>query len=177
MRVLPVEPPYLNPHLIVCGGDFNQSTCEARLHNITYTEEFQMIIYIANGNPVIATVLMSLSTFKTTALIASFRSIKLSFDSEEAANNFAEEARNLGGLNSKLESTDVVVIPDFSGSLPAARAIYRAVDAYKDSLISVNEFIINPFTEEDNSLLEEIERYLKMNFGSDAVTIAATDEG
>ena len=132
-----------------------------------------MIIYIANGNPVIATVLMSLSTFKTTALIASFRSIKLSFSSEEAANNFAEEAKNLGGNQSTLESTNVVVLPDFGGSLNAARAIYRAVDAYKDSLISVNEFDIDPFSKEDNSLLEEIEQYLKQYFGSDAVTRAA----
>ena len=136
-----------------------------------------MVIYIANGNPVIATVLMSLSTFKTTALVASFRSIKLSFSSEEAANNFFEEARTLGGLDSKLESTNVVIIPDFSGSLPAAQVVYRAVVAYKDSLISVNEFVINPFSEEDNSLLEEIEQYLKQYFGSDAVTIAATAEG
>ena len=132
-----------------------------------------MIIYIANGNPVIATVLMSLSTFKTTALIASFRSIKLSFSSEEAANNFAEEAKNLGGNQSTLESTNVVVLPDFGGSLNAARAIYRVVDAYKDSLISVNEFDIDPFSKEDNSLLEEIEQYLKQYFGSDAVTRAA----
>ena len=136
-----------------------------------------MVIYIANGNPVIATVLMSLSTFKTTALIGSFRSIKLSFDSEEAANSFFEEAKTLGGLNSELESTNVVIIPDFSGSLPAAQAIYRAVEAYKDSLISVNEFDINPFSEEDNSLLEEIEQYLKQYFGSDAVSIAAPVTG
>ena len=133
-----------------------------------------MIIYIANGNPVIATVLMSLSTFKTTALIASFRSIKLSFSSEKAANNFAEEAKNLGGNQSTLESTNVVVMPGFSGSLPAAKVIYLAVDAYKDSLISVNEFNIIPITEEDNSLLKDIEQYLQMNFGSDAVTIEAT---
>ena len=133
-----------------------------------------MVIYVANGNPVIATIFMSLSTFKTTALVASFRSIKLSFGSEEAANNFFEEAKTLGGLDSKLELTNVVVIPDFGGSLNAARAIYRAVDAYKDSLISVNEFEINPFSEEDNSLLEEIEQYLKKYFGSDAVTRAAT---
>ena len=132
-----------------------------------------MVIYVANGNPVIATVLMSLSTFKTTALVASFGSIKLSFDSEEAANNFFEEAKTLGGLNSELESTNVVIIPDFGGSNHAAKAIYHAVDAYKDSLISVNEFDINPFTQ-DNSLLEEIEQYLKKYFGSDAVSIAAT---
>ena len=133
-----------------------------------------MVIYIANGNPVIATVLMSLSTFKTTALIASFRNIKLSFGSEEAANNFFEEIKTLGGHYSELESTNVVVMPDFSGSLPAAQVIYLAVDAYKDSLVSVNEFVINPFSEEDNSLLKEIEQYLKQYFGSDAVTIETT---
>ena len=136
-----------------------------------------MVIYVANGNPVIATIFMSLSTFKTTALVASFRSIKLSFSSEAAANNFFEEAKTLGGLDSTLESTNVIVMPDFSGSLPAAQVIYLAVNAYKDSLISVNEFKLNPFSEEDNSLLEDIEQYLKKYFGSDAVTIAATAEG
>ena len=136
-----------------------------------------MVIYIANGNPVIATIFMSLSTFtKTGALIGSFRSIKLSFSSEEAANNFSEEVRTVVGLNTELESTNVVVIPDFGGSNHAAKAIYLAVDAYKDSLISVNEFdmSISSFSEEDNSLLEEIEQYLKQYFGSDAVTIETT---
>ena len=136
-----------------------------------------MVIYIANGNPVIATVLMSISTFKLTALRASFGSIKLSFGSEEAANNFFEEAETLIGFSPQLESTNVVVFPDFGGSLPAAQAIYLAVDAYKDSLISVNEFVINTFSEEDNSLLEEIEQYLKQYFGSDAVTIETTAKG
>lgn len=131
-----------------------------------------MVIYVANGNPVIATVLMSLSTFKTTALTASFRSILLTFGSAEAAKNYSEEVGS--SIIPKPESTNVVVMPDFGGSENAARAIYLAVDAYKDSLISVNEFEINPFSEEDNSLLEDIEQYLKKYFGSDAVTIKAT---
>ena len=133
-----------------------------------------MVIYIANGNPVIATVLITLSAFKRTALAASFQSIKLSFGSEEAAQNYFEEAETLSGFNLELESTNVVVFPDFGGSPNAARAIYLAVDAYKDSLISVNGFKIDPLSEEDNSFLEEIEQYLKEYFGSDAVTIEAT---
>lgn len=47
-----------------------------------------MTIYLTNGNPIIAMVFMTLSTFKTSALIASFRSISLSFASEEAAKIF-----------------------------------------------------------------------------------------
>lgn len=136
-----------------------------------------MVIHVANGNPVIAMVLMSLSTFKSSALVASFRSILLSFGSEEAAKKFVEEAKSLGCVYSKLESTNVVVVPDFGGSRHAASAVYRAVDAYKDSLISVNEFDINPFSEEDNNLLKDIEQYLKEYFGSDAVTTAATAKG
>lgn len=133
-----------------------------------------MTIYITNGSSVVAATLMSLSTFNTTALIASFRSIRLSFCSEAAAKNFFEKARTLGGLNSKLESTDVVVTPDFSGSLPAAQVIYHAVDAYKDKLTSINEFVITPFTEEDDDLLKDIEQYLKRYFGSDAINKSAS---
>jgi hypothetical protein len=136
-----------------------------------------MVIHVANGNPVIAMVIMSLSTFKTSALVASFRSILLSFGSEEAAKKFVEEAKSLGCVYSKLESTNVVVVPDFGGSGHAASAVYRAVDAYKDSLISVNEFEITPSSEEENNLLKDIEQYLKEYFGSDAVTTAATAKG
>ena len=134
-----------------------------------------MIIYIANGNPVIATVFMSLITFGSRHLRGPFRSSKLSFSSEEAASNFFEEARTLGGYYSKLESTNVVVVPDHGSSHNAAKVIYRAVDAYKDSLISVNEFDILPstFFDENSNLLEESEQYLKRYFGSDAVSIAA----
>lgn len=131
-----------------------------------------MVIHVANGNPVIAMVLMSLSTFKTSALVASFRSILLSFGSEEAAKKFVEEAKSLGCSYSRLESTNVIVVPDFGGGIHAARAVYRAVDAYKDSLISVNEFEITPISEEGNNLLKDIEQYLKEYFGSDAVTTA-----
>ena len=133
-----------------------------------------MVIYIANGNPVIATILISLSAFKRTALRSSFRSIKLSFSSEEAAQNFVENANTIGVNYSKPESTSVFVFPDFGGSTNVAKAIYHAVDAYKDSLTSVNEFDIDPVSEADKSFLEDIEQYLKEYFGSDAVTIEAT---
>ncbi len=132
-----------------------------------------MVINVANGNPVIAMVLMSLSTFKTTNLVASFQSISLSFSSEEAAKKFVEEAKSLGCVYSKLESTNVVVVPDFGGSRHAASAVYHAVDAYKDSLVSVNELNISPTSEEENNLLKDIEEYLKEYFGSDVVVTAS----
>ncbi len=50
-----------------------------------------MEIYLADGNPIIAMVLTTLSTFKTTALTTSFDSISLSFSSEEAAKKFVED--------------------------------------------------------------------------------------
>lgn len=128
-----------------------------------------MIIHVANGNPIIAVVLMSLSSFKSSALIASFQSISLSFSSEEAAKKFVEDVKSQGCLYSKFESNNVVVVPDFGGSENAARAVYRAVTSYKDSLISVNEFEISPISEED-SLLKDIEQYIKEHFGSDAMT-------
>lgn len=133
-----------------------------------------MVIHIANGNPVIAMVLMSLSTFKTSALVASFRSISLSFNSEEAAKKFVEEAKSLGCLYSTFESNNAVVIPDFGGSQNAARGVYHAVNSYKDYLVSINEFEISPFSEEENNLLKDIEQHINEYFGSDAVTIAAT---
>lgn len=133
-----------------------------------------MVIHVANGNPVIAVVLMSLSTFKSSALVASFRSILLSFGSEEPAKKFFEDVKSQGCLYSRVESNNVVVVPDFGGSRNAASAVYRAVDSYKDSLISVNEFDIAPTSEEENNLLKDIEQYLKEYFGSDAMTTAVT---
>jgi hypothetical protein len=130
-----------------------------------------MVIYLANGNPIIAMVIMTLSTFKTSALIASFESISLSFSSEEAAKKFFEDVRTLGCLYSKLELKNVVVIPDFAGNENAGRAIYHAVNSYKDNLISINEFEISPMSEEENNLLKDIEQYIKEHFGSDAITV------
>jgi hypothetical protein len=131
-----------------------------------------MAIYLANGNPIIAMALMALSTFKTSALIASFRSISLSFASEEAAKKFVEDvSRSLPGFQLSLGLNNVVVIPDFGGSQHAARAVYYAVNYYKDSLISVNKFEINAFSEEDRNLLKDIEQYIKQYFGSDAITV------
>ncbi|MEH2072475.1 MAG: hypothetical protein V7K47_30720 [Nostoc sp.] len=130
-----------------------------------------MIIHPRNGNPIIAMVLVTLSTFKTSALIASFRSISLSFGSEGAAKKFFEDVRNMGCTNSNLESKNVVVIPDFGSSQNAAGAIYHAVNSYKERLTSVNKFEINPFSEEDKNLLKNIQQYIKEHFGSDAMTV------
>lgn len=131
-----------------------------------------MIIHIANGDPVIAIVLMSLSTFKTTALVASFQRISLSFSTEEAAQEFVEEAKSLGCSYSELESTNVAIMPDFGGSDHAAKALFRAVSAYKDSLIAISEFEVSPATEEDEHLLKDVKQYLQQYLGSDAVTTA-----
>lgn len=128
-----------------------------------------MVIYLANGNPIIAMVLIALSTFKTSALIASFRSISLSFSSEEAAKKFVEDASAY--YDSSLESNNVVVRPGFSGSRNAAEAVYHAVNSYKDSLISVNKFEIGSIFEEEKNLLKDIEQYIKDYFGSDAITV------
>lgn len=130
-----------------------------------------MAIYVANGNPIIAMVLMSLSTFKDSALVASFQSISLSFGSDEAAKNFVEDVRFLGCHQSGLELNNVVVIPDYAGSKNAARAVYHAVNSYKEHLISVNQFEIYPLYEEGDNLLKEIEQYIKEHFGSDAITV------
>ncbi|MBD2065976.1 hypothetical protein H6F93_00210 [Leptolyngbya sp. FACHB-671] len=130
-----------------------------------------MTIYVANGNPIIAMVLMSLSTFKGSALVASFQSISLSFGSEEAAKNFVEDVRSLGCHRSGLELNNVVVIPDYAGNENAARAVYHAVNSYKNHLISVNKFEIYPFHEEGDKLLKDIEQYIKEHFGSDAMTV------
>lgn len=129
-----------------------------------------MTIYLANGNPIIAIVLMALSTFKG-SVVASFQSISLSFDSEEAAKKFVKDVRSLGCNYSSLELNNVVVIPDFAGSKNAARAVYHAVNSYKDNLISVNKFEINPISEEEDNLLKDIEQYIKEHFGSDAMTV------
>lgn len=136
-----------------------------------------MVVHVANGNPIIAVVLMSLSTFKISALVASFQSILLSFSSEEAAKKFFEEVKSLGCLYSRLESNNVVVIPDFSGSKNAARALYHAVNSYKDRLVYVNEFEISPISEEGDNLLKDIEPYIKEYFGSDAMTTTTTTKG
>ncbi|MEH2420760.1 MAG: hypothetical protein V7K48_07375 [Nostoc sp.] len=136
-----------------------------------------MIIHVANGNPIIAMVLMSLSTFKSSALIASFQRISLSFSSEEAAKKFFEDVKSQGCVYSKLESNNIVVVPDYSGSNNAARAVYHAVNSYKDCLISVNEFEISPIFEETDNLLKDIEQYIKKHFGSDAMTTTTTTKG
>nr|WP_322665834.1 hypothetical protein [Dendronalium sp. ChiSLP03b]MDZ8208812.1 hypothetical protein [Dendronalium sp. ChiSLP03b] len=66
---------------------------------------------------------------------------------------------------------NVIVIPDFGGSQHTARAVYHAVNSYKDRLTSVKKFEISPFTEEENSLLKDIKQYIKEHFGSDAMTV------
>ena len=131
-----------------------------------------MEIHPANGNPIIALVLVSLSTFKESSLTAAFTSISLSFNTDEAANQFVKDIEFRGCSQSSSESNNVLVIPDFAGSENAASAIYHAVNAYKDSLISVNKFDILPYLEDaaDNPL-KDIEEYIKRHFGADAVTV------
>jgi hypothetical protein len=129
-----------------------------------------MAIYLAKGNPIIAVVLMSLSTFKNSTLVAAFARISLSFTTEEAAKQFVKDVKPLGCNGSFSESNYVVVIPDYAGSENAARAIYHAVNSYKDRLISVNEFDIY-LPEGADDPLKDIEEYIKRHFGSDAVTM------
>ena len=64
-----------------------------------------------------------------------------------------------------------VVIPDFSSSQNAVRAIYHAVKSYKDCLTSANKFEINLFSEPDEYLPKNIKQYIKEHFGSDAMTV------
>lgn len=130
-----------------------------------------MTIYLTNGNPIIAMVFMTLSTFKTSALIAAFRSISLSFASEEAAKNFFEDFRERGGHYSIIESNNVVFQPDFGGSIHAVRAVCHAVTSYKESLTSINKIEINPTSEAEENLLKDIEQYIKEHFGSDTITM------
>jgi uncharacterized protein YdbL (DUF1318 family) len=134
-----------------------------------------MTTYLANGNPIIATVLMALSTFKSPELSAmpnlSVYSILLSFNSEEAAKKFLEEIRSRGAVGSNLEGNNVVVMPDFNGIYNAAVAIYHAVNYYKEQLISVNELDIRADSEREKNLLKEIEGYIKQHFGEDAITV------
>ncbi len=44
-----------------------------------------MVIYPTNGNPIMALVVVTLSTFQTSFFLASFRSISLSFIFEQSA--------------------------------------------------------------------------------------------
>ena len=130
-----------------------------------------MTVYLTNGNPIIAMVITTLSTFKTSALIGAFRSILLSFDSEEAAKKFFEDFRNQGGHYSIVELNNVVFKPDFGGSLHAVRAVYHALTSYKESLISINNIDINSPSEASENILKEIEQYINEHFGSDAITV------
>ncbi len=134
-----------------------------------------MTTYLANGNPIIATVLMALSTFKSPELSAmpslSVYSILLSFNSEEAAKKFLEEIRSRGAVSSNVEGNNVVVMPDFDGIYNAAVAIYHAVSYYKEQLVSVKEFDIKTNSEREKNLLKEIENYIKQHFGEDAITV------
>ncbi|RCJ21432.1 hypothetical protein A6770_30335 [Nostoc minutum NIES-26] len=130
-----------------------------------------MEIYPKNGNPMIAMVLVSLSTFETSFLLAAFQSISLTFTSEAAAKKFVEDVKSIGAQQSRFESNKVVVMPDFSGSYHAARAVYHAVNSYKDRLTAVKKFEVNAFSKEDKSLLKNVQQYIKEHFGSDALTV------
>ena len=127
-------------------------------------------ISITNGNPVIAMILTTLSTFKTSDII-SFRSISLSFASEEDANKFFENVKDLGGAYSVLESRNVVFKPDFGGSLHSVRAVYHALNSYNESLVGINKIDMNLVSESQITFVKDIEEYIKHHFGSDTITV------
>lgn len=128
-------------------------------------------ISITKGNPVIAMVLTTLCTFKTSDLIAGFRSISLSFASEEAAKKFFEDVRDMGVTYSILESNNVVFQPDFGGSLHSVRAVYHALNSYKESLVGINKIEMKIISESERPLVKDIEEYIKHHFGSDTITV------
>lgn len=131
-----------------------------------------MVIYPTNGNPIIALVVVTVSTFKDSAFLAAFRSISLSFSSETAAQKFLEEARYMGGQQSRLDPNNVVVfVPDFGGGLHAVKVVYHAVNSYKDSLTSVDKIEIPAPSEEGKKLLKDIEEYMQRYLGWDAITV------
>ncbi|MBD2234624.1 hypothetical protein [Phormidium tenue] len=131
-----------------------------------------MEICPANGDPIIASVLITLIALKESSLVSALMSISLSFATEEAASRFVKDIEFRGCSRSTSQSNNVLAIPDYDGSENAASAIYHAVSAYKDSLISVNKLNISPYWEDaaDNSV-KDIEEYIKRHFGSDAVTV------
>jgi hypothetical protein len=134
-----------------------------------------MVIYLTNGNPIIAVVLMSLSTFKNESFVAAIGRISLSFDTEETADRFVKDVEPMGCHGSSNTSKDVVIFPDYNGSANAAKAIYHAVNCYKDCLTSINSFELYLGEEVVESLLKDIEQYIKKYFGEDAITIETRD--
>ena len=70
-----------------------------------------------------------------------------------------------------MNQTIVVVVPDFAGSENAARAIYHAVNAYKNQLVSIDKIVISPFVKESgDNLLKNIEEYIKIFLSTGSVT-------
>lgn len=130
-----------------------------------------MAICITNGNPMVAAVFMSLSTFKeSTNFVAAFTEISMTFTTEESANQFTKDVKSSGCTQSFNKSNNVVVVPDYSGSENAARAFYHAINNYKDHLVSVNKFELSPYLQEDNPV-KDIEEYIKKYFGLDAISV------
>ncbi len=125
-----------------------------------------MVIYPTNGNPIMALVLVTLSTSQTSFSLASFRSSSLSFIFEQSAKKIVAEASFWVGSQSRIEPKNVVAfIPIFESDRHVVKAVGRAVNFYKNSLNSVKKIEIAATSEEGNDLLENIEQYVQEYFG------------
>lgn len=101
----------------------------------------RVAIFLTDGNLIIAALLLALGTSQKNELIASFEEIFLSFSDEATAKRFVDDkVVRLGCHNSSQKSADVILRPDFAGSENASRAIFHAINAYKDSLKAINRF-------------------------------------
>ncbi|WP_150109797.1 hypothetical protein [Geitlerinema sp. PCC 7407] len=134
---------------------------------------FRISVSLDGGDVIVAALLLALSTFQEDALVASFEEIFLTFSSEEAAKKFIDEqVVKLGCHNSSQNSADVVLRPDFAGSENASRAIFHAINDYKDSLKSINRFnLVFPSEETKNGFIENVGGYIKTRFSSNALHI------
>ncbi len=93
-----------------------------------------MVIYPTNGHPIMALVVVTLSTFQTSFFLASFRSISLSFIFEQSAKKNVDEASSRVGAQSRIEPKNVVAfIPEFESDRHVVKAVGRAVNFYKNS--------------------------------------------
>jgi hypothetical protein len=145
---------------------------------------FRLVIYPADGNLVVAALFLALITFqwREREQYIPIDEISLSFSTEEAANKFADEVTsndlNFGCKNTFSESADVIVHPDYNSHENAARTVYHAINAYKDSLNSINRFNLGTFFEKEevNNFIKNIENYIKEYFGSEAIRIELLNE-
>jgi hypothetical protein len=73
-----------------------------------------MLIYLTDGNPTIAVVLISLSTFRNQDFAAAIERISLSFATEETAARFVEDVKHMGCHDSTNTLKNVVIFPDYN---------------------------------------------------------------